>query len=93
MQSDSIAYNNIKLLMRDRKRFSPDRLLADRSRLVSEVRLPSSAGMDPDREDSDEVGCFAMECYRISLHTTTSDFSCVVGYASHLIDCYEKDPA
>ncbi len=51
--SDSIAYNNIQLLVRGRIRFSPERLLPDRPSLVSEVRLPSFAGMDPDRSDSD----------------------------------------
>jgi hypothetical protein len=72
---------------------SPDSLLLYSRRSVSEVRLPRSAGMDPDRSDSDEVGCFAMECNRTPLQTTTSNFSCVVRYASHLIDCYPIDPA
>ncbi len=52
MESDSIAYNNIQLLQCGRIRFSPDRLFHDRFSLVSEVRLPSSAEMDPDRSDS-----------------------------------------
>ena len=52
MQSDSIAYNNIQLLVHGRIRCSPDRLLPDRPSSVSEVRLPSSAGIDPDRTDS-----------------------------------------
>ena len=60
-------------------------------RAVRKVRLPSLAGMDPDREDSDEVGCFAMECNQTPLHTTTSNFLCVVGYTPHLIDYYEID--
>ena len=73
MQSDSIAYNNILLLVRGgRIRFSPDRLLPDRSRLVSEVRLPSSAGMDPDRTDSgashlDEYDLLWLSCKLISV--------------------------
>ncbi len=91
MESDFVAYNNIQLLVRGRIRFSPDRLLSTRYRPVSEVRLPSSAGMDPDRTDSDEVGYFAMEWNQSPLHTTTSNFSCVVGYAYHLTACYPID--
>ena len=45
-----------------------------------------------DREDSDEVGCYAMECNQTPIQSATSKFSCAVGYASHLIYCYEKDP-
>ena len=45
--------------------FSPDRLFMDRASSVSWVRLPSSAGMDPDKTDSHagHAKGYAMLCY------------------------------
>ncbi len=44
---------------------SPDNLLSCSHRIVSEVRLPSSAGMDPDRSDSETGHSDNNESYKI----------------------------
>ena len=58
-RSDTYFSSDTASLEHDKTLSLPDRLLPQRSSLMSEVMFPSSGGMEPDRNEKDAVSGYA----------------------------------
>ena len=58
-RSDTYFSSDTASLEHDKTLSLPERLLPHRSSLMSEVRFPSSGGMEPDRNEKDAVSGYA----------------------------------